>query len=130
MMFSWTSRASSPAAALCAFLIIAGASASIGVVPAAAQSAADKAAVDAAKARGQIGEQGDGFLGFVAPSTDAALATAVAEINMGREAVYRDTAAKTNVTVAAAGQATAQQLFSRLPAGQFFRPINGNWTKK
>lgn len=129
-MFSWTFRASSPAAALGAFLIIAGATASIGVVPASAQSAADKAAVDAAKARGQIGEQGDGFLGFVTPSTDAALATAVAEINMGRSAVYRDTAAKTNVTVEAAGQATAQQLFSRLPAGQFFRPINGNWTKK
>jgi uncharacterized protein YdbL (DUF1318 family) len=37
---------------------------------------------------------------------------------------------KTNVTVDAAGQATAQQLFARMPPGQFFRPINGNWTRK
>jgi len=99
-------------------------------VPATAQSAAQKASVDAAKAAGQVGEQGDGYLGFVTPSTDPTLAAAVAAINAGREQVYRDIAMKTNVTPAAAGQATAEQLFSRLPAGQFFRPLNGNWTRK
>ncbi len=99
-------------------------------VPATAQTAAQKAAVDAAKAAGQVGEQGDGLLGFVTPSTDPTLAAAVAAINAGREQVYRDIAMKTNVTPAAAGQATAEQLFARLPAGQFFRPINGNWTRK
>lgn len=99
-------------------------------VPATAQTAAQKAAVDAAKAAGQVGEQGDGFLGFVTPSTDPTLAAAVAAINAGRLQVYRDTAMKTNVTPDAAGQATAEQLFMRLPAGQFFRPINGNWTRK
>ncbi len=100
-------------------------------VPATAQSAAQKAAVDAAKAAGQVGEQGDGYLGFVTPSTDPALAAAVAAINAGREQVYRDIAMKTNVTPAAAGQATAEQLFARLPAGQFFRPLNStNWTRK
>ena len=100
-------------------------------VPATAQSAAQKAAVDAAKAAGQVGEQGDGFLGFVTPSTDPALAAAVAAINAGRLQVYRDTAMKTNVTPEAAGQATAEQLFARLPVGQFFRPLNStNWTRK
>lgn len=99
-------------------------------IPAAAQTAAQKGAVDAAKAAGAVGEQGDGFLGFVTPSTDPALAAAVAAINAGRAQVYRDTAMKTNVTPEAAGQATAEQLFARLPAGQFFRPLNGNWTRK
>ena len=99
-------------------------------VPATAQTAAQKAAVDAAKAAGQVGEQGDGFLGFVTPSTDPTLAAAVAAINAGRRQVYQDTAMKTNVTAEAAGQATAQQLFGRLPAGQYFRPLNGNWTRK
>jgi len=119
-------------AAMAAFLLAAAAGAAIVIetTPAAAQSAATKAAIDAAKARGQIGEQGDGYIGFVTPSTDPALAAAVAEINMGRSAVYRDTAARTNVSPDAAGQATAQQLFARLPAGQYFRPLNGNWTKK
>jgi uncharacterized protein YdbL (DUF1318 family) len=99
-------------------------------VPATAQTAAQKSAVDAAKAAGTVGEQGDGYLGFVTPSTDPALAAAVAAINAGREQVYQETAMKTNVSKEAAGQATAQQLFGRLPAGQFFRPLNGNWTRK
>jgi uncharacterized protein len=99
-------------------------------VPATAQTAAQKAAVDAAKAAGQVGEQGDGYLGFVTPSTDPMLAAAVAAINAGREQVYRDIAMKTNVTPAAAGQATAEQLFARLAPGQYFRPLNGNWTRK
>ena len=98
--------------------------------PAVAQTAAEKAAVDGAKARGLIGEQGDGYLGFVTPSTDPMLAAAVAAINAGRTEVYRQTAMRTGVTVEAAGQATAQQLFARLAPGQFFKPLNGDWTRK
>ena len=99
-------------------------------VPAAAQTASEKASVDAAKARGLVGEQGDGYLGFVTPSNDPMLAAAVAAINAGRMQVYRETAMRTGVTVEAAGQATAQQLFARVPAGQFFKPLNSNWTRK
>src|SRR6185503_3545153 len=80
-------------------------------IPATAQTPAQKAAVDAAKAAGTVGEQGDGYLGFVTPSTDPMLAAAVAAINAGRTEVYRQTAMRTGVTVEAAGQATAQQLF-------------------
>ncbi len=101
-----------------------------GSSPALAQSAAEKSLVDAAKARGQVGEQGDGYLGFVTPSTDPALAAAVAAINAGRMQAYRDTAMRNGVSVDAAGQATAQQLFSRLPAGQYFKPLNGDWARK
>jgi len=130
-------RKSTLARVLAVSLAIAGGAfmmAALPSVPATAQTAAQKGAVDAAKAAGQVGEQGDGFLGFVTPSTDPTLAAAVTAINAGREQVYRDTAMKTNVTPQAAGQATAEQLFSRLPAGQYFRPINGtqlgNWTRK
>jgi uncharacterized protein len=126
------SRNSNKAAAIAAFLL--GAGLGTGAVfltsPALAQTAAEKAAVDAAKARGLVGEQGDGYLGFVSPSTDPSLAASVAQINNGRAAVYRDIASKTNVSPAAAGQATANELFQRLPAGQYFRPVNGNWTRK
>jgi uncharacterized protein YdbL (DUF1318 family) len=97
--------------------------------PVLAQSAAAKAAVDAAKAQGLVGEQGDGYLGIVRGG-DAALSAAVAEINAGRAAVYRETAAKTGTTAAAAGQATAIQLLARLPAGQYYKPLEGAWTKK
>ena len=96
----------------------------------AADVAAAKAVVDSAKARGEVGEQGDGFLGFVRESGDAAVRAAVAEINSGRADAYREAAARTGVTVAAAGQATAQQLFSRVPAGQYIKPLAGGWTRK
>jgi len=101
------------------------------IVPAvaAAQSQAAKAAVDAAKAAGKVGEQGDGYLGFVSDA-DPALRASVTEINAGRKQVYSDTAAKTGVTIEAAGEATARQLISRVPAGQYFKPLGGTWTKK
>ena len=99
-------------------------------VPATAQTPAQKGAVDAAKAAGSVGEQGDGYLGFVTPSTDPMLAAAVAAINAGRKQVYQEIATKTNVSEQAAGEATAQQLFTRLPVGQYFRPLNGAWTRK
>jgi uncharacterized protein YdbL (DUF1318 family) len=95
-----------------------------------AQSAAAKAAVDAAKAQGLVGEQGDGYLGFVAGSPSGALKAAVDEINAGRAKAYQDIAAKTGASQAAAGEATAQQLFARLPAGYYYRPLGGAWTRK
>lgn len=94
-----------------------------------AQSQAAKQAVDAAKAAGKVGEQGDGYLGIVS-GADTALQAAVAEINAGRKQVYAETAAKTGVTVEAAAEATARQLLARVPAGQYYKPLGGSWTKK
>ena len=132
-MLPWTFRRLRPGT-LAALLMLAPAGIALVMpavsTPAVAQSAAAKSAVDAAKSRGVVGEQGDGYLGFVNPSTDPSLAAAVAEINQGRAALYRDIAGRTNVSPEAAGQATAQQLFERLPAGQYFRPLSGNWTRK
>jgi uncharacterized protein YdbL (DUF1318 family) len=98
--------------------------------PAFADAASDKAAVDAAKAAGKVGEQADGYLGYVSGSADAATTAAVTNINAGRADVYASTAAKTGVTRDAAGQATGSQLIARLPAGQYFKPLDGAWTKK
>jgi len=97
--------------------------------PALAQTAAAKAAVDAGKAAGTVGEQADGYLGIVSGG-DAALRASVAEINTGRAAAYKDIAAKTGVTPEAAGQATAKQLYSRLAPGQYWKPLDGGWMKK
>ena len=108
-----------------ACLAVAGAAAQ----PAFADIASSKAAVDAAKMQGVVGEQADGFLGIV-KGGDPALRAAVAEINAGRAAAYRDTAAKTGVTAEAAGQATARQLIARLPAGEFYKAEGGAWVAK
>jgi uncharacterized protein YdbL (DUF1318 family) len=98
--------------------------------PAYADLAADKATVEAAKAAGTVGEQADGYLGLVKGSADAATTAAVNAINAGRRDVYSQTATKTGVTPDAAGQATGAQLIEKLPAGQFFKPLAGSWTKK
>jgi len=94
-----------------------------------AQSAAAKAAVDAGKASGTVGEQADGYLGIVSGG-DATLRAAVAEINTGRAAAYKDIAAKTGATPEAAGQATAKQLYAKVAPGQYWKPLDGGWVKK
>ncbi|HEV7159273.1 MAG TPA: YdbL family protein [Caulobacteraceae bacterium] len=95
-----------------------------------AQTSAEKGTVDAAKAQGVIGEQADGFLGLVAGSGPADVRAAMAAINAGRAGAYKDIAAKTGVSDVAAGEATARQLIERLPAGEYYRPLNGGWTRK
>ena len=97
--------------------------------PALADLAADKAAVEAAKAAGTVGEQGDGYLGIVS-SADGTVTAAVNAINAGRADVYAQTAAKSGVTRDAAGQATGAQLIARTPAGQYVKPLGGGWTRK
>ena len=124
-----TIRSRAIATAFASFALIAAPAAFV-ATPAIAQSAAAKATVDAAKAQGIVGEQGDGLLGFVSGSADAATTAAVDEINAGRRKVFASTAAKAGVTPDAAGEAAAQALFQKMPAGQYFKPLNGSWTKK
>jgi uncharacterized protein YdbL (DUF1318 family) len=96
-----------------------------------AQSAQAKAAVDSAKAAGVVGEQSDGYLGFVKPSGDAGLKAAVAEINAGRAQLYREAAARNGVTPEAAGASAFEQVVkSRLKPGEYYRAPGGGWVQK
>ena len=80
-----------PVAAVVGSLTLAGA--------ALADPASAKAAVDSAKAAGVVGEQADGFLGFVnAGAASGDVKAAVAEINAGRRQLYSQAAAKNGVT--------------------------------
>jgi uncharacterized protein YdbL (DUF1318 family) len=100
-------------------------------VAAQAQSASAKATVDAAKAAGIVGEQADGFLGFVTPAADPAIRAAVAEINAGRAEIYKQAAAKNGVTPAAAGAAAFESVVkAKLKPGEYYKPAGGGWTKK
>lgn len=102
------------------------------LTPAAAYAQAQaKATVDAAKAAGVVGEQADGLLGLVTGQADPAVKAAVAEINAGRLALYRETAAKNGVTVEVAGNAAFLEVVqSRLQPGQYYKPAGGGWTRK
>ena len=113
------------------FNIAAAVLAALAVTPAAAYAMDSKAAVDAAKAQGIVGEQADGFLGFVKPSSDPALKAAVDDINQGRAALYRQAAAKNGVSVEAAGaSAYTQVVQAKLKPGEFYRPAGGGWVRK
>jgi uncharacterized protein YdbL (DUF1318 family) len=110
------------AAALAAFVL---------PVAAVAQPASAKASVDAAKDAGVVGEQADGFLGFVSGGGDPALRQAVAEINAGRAQVYREAAARSGATPEAAGaSAFVNTVQPRLRPGHFYKPAGGGWTRK
>jgi uncharacterized protein YdbL (DUF1318 family) len=119
-------------AALTALTLLAAPVISLSLAPsgAVAQPMSAKATVDAAKAKGIVGEQGDGLLGLVNGSADAATTAAVNEINNGRRKVYAETAAKAGVTPEAAGEAAAQMLLQKIPSGQYYKPIGGSWAKK
>lgn len=112
-------------------LLAAGSGFGIAMQPAwAVDLASAKATTDAAKAAGTVGEQGDGYLGFVKGSADPATTEAVNAINAARKQAFAAAAAKTGVTPEAAGEAIAKQQFERMPAGQYFKPIGGGWAKK
>ncbi|OHB26889.1 MAG: hypothetical protein A2790_13590 [Phenylobacterium sp. RIFCSPHIGHO2_01_FULL_69_31] len=113
------------------FNITAAVLAALAITPAAAYAMDAKAAVDAAKAQGVVGEQADGFLGFVKPSSDPALKAAVDEINQGRAALYRQAAAKNGVSVEAAGaSAYTTVVQARIKSGEFYKPAGGGWVRK
>lgn len=94
-----------------------------------AQSTA-AATITQAKTAGEVGEQGDGYLGLVSAAAPAEVKAAVAEINAGRAKAYQDIAAKTGVSAQAAGEATARQLIAKVPAGGWYKPLGGEWTKR
>ena len=105
--------------------------AALAVAPAAAIAMDSKSAVDQAKAQGIVGEQADGFLGFVKPSNDPALKAAVDDINQGRAALYRQAAAKNGVPVEAAGAAAFNSVVqAKLKPGEYYKPAGGGWVQK
>ncbi|WP_293898100.1 YdbL family protein [Phenylobacterium sp.] len=105
--------------------------AALALAPAAAIAMDAKSAVDAAKSAGVVGEQADGYLGFVKPSSDTALKAAVQEINDGRGALYRQAAAKNGVSVeAAGGSAYTAIVQAKLKPGDYYKPAGGGWMKK
>lgn len=90
-----------------------------------------KAKVDAAKAAGTVGEQADGTLGLVTGDADAATKAAVAEINSGRQAVYREAATKNGVSVEAAGGSAFETVIKpKIKSGEFYKPAGSGWVRK
>lgn len=133
-MYAKTFKRSRPLALALSLFAACAAGLALSVVTIAPVAAADlasaKATVRAAKTQGIVGEQGDGYLGLVTGSADPNVGDAVNAMNQERKKTFNEIAAKSGVTVDAAGQAAATQFFAMTPSGQYYKPLGGGWTKK
>lgn len=95
-----------------------------------AQTAGQKALVDAAKAEGKVGEQADGYLG-IRTQVEADTRAAVEAVNNGRREAYSRSAAQAGTTAAVAGTRMFEtQLLPRIATGQWYRNAQGQWVQK
>lgn len=107
---------------------IAGAMLSLAALPAAAFAAS--AIIEDAKDRCIVGEQADGYLGFVDESAaDTALIREVRDINQQRKGFYADLAARNGVTIDVTAALTAEKLINSADAGECVRDGNGDWIR-
>lgn len=99
------------------------------VAPANAQN---DATVQQARAAGHIGEQADGFLGFVpGPQIPADLRGRVDQINIQRRALYTRRAAERSVSVNEMAAAVACEVFqNRVANGERYRNEAGQWRQR
>lgn len=102
----------------------------VAATPAWADVASAKPVVDAAKDRGLVGEQADGYLGFVRARADTKVKTAVTEINTGRAELYEQVAARYGVDPVVAGALSFEQRFDGIPSGHYWRDPAGTWHVK
>ena len=95
------------------------------------QGTAAPAIVEQAKANCVVGEQADGYLGFV-PGKEAGveLQREVRRINLERKAVYAEIARRNNVTVNETAALTAQKLIARAVSGECVRGSDNEWVRK
>lgn len=98
--------------------------------PAAAQ--ASDPAVAGARAAGSIGEQADGYLGFVpGASISADVRGRVEQINIQRRALYTRRAAERGVSVNEMAAAVACEVFERrIAVGERYRDEGGQWRQR
>ena len=94
-------------------------------VPAAAQSPAVTAAIDA----GQVGERYDGYLG-IAGTVSPAVRTQVARINIERRSIYSNFATSRRVSPQDVGITAGCQLLARVGVGQSYLLSDGTWRRR
>lgn len=95
-----------------------------------AQTSAQKALIDAAKSRGEVGEQADGFVG-VRTSTNAETQQAITVTNNARRQAYASRGAEAGVSAAIAGSRMFEgQLLPRISSGEWYRNAQGQWVQR
>jgi uncharacterized protein YdbL (DUF1318 family) len=98
----------------------------------AAPAMAQDAAITQAVRSGLVGEQADGYLGFVPGATISAdLRGRVEQNNIQRRQLYTRRAAERNVSVNEMAAAVACQVFeTRIGVGERYRDATGQWRQR
>ncbi len=88
--------------------------------------------IDTAMEAGAIGEQADGYLGFVrTPSAaQADLQRRVNEVNIRRRGVYIQVARESGETLDRVALLQALRQITKAPAGQYFQDLADTWCAK
>ena len=96
-----------------------------------AQASSNKATVVAAKARGEVGEQINGYLGIVeGASPSDVVKNAVREINIARKAVYTEAADGSGQPASVFATLTGEKQIKKAASGHFVRDASGAWKRK
>jgi len=86
--------------------------------------------IDAAKEKGVVGEQLDGYIGFVKlDSVEPSLKRKVDEINAKRRALYQKRASDSGVTPAQYATATGEKLIKRAAPSALVLDSSGSWVR-
>lgn len=88
--------------------------------------------IDTAIKAGTIGEQANGYLGFVRPATAAQieLQRLINEVNVRRRAIYTKIAGETNDTIDKVALLQAYRQISKSNTGDFYKDTAGVWCAK
>ena len=109
-------------------LSLAGATLALGLLALTAPASAQQRdpAYSAARAAGQVGEQGNGYLGFPTPPS-AEVRRMAEDINIKRKAVYAERAQANASTVEEYAFTAGCQAIARTVAGEKYQAPDGSW---
>ena len=93
---------------------------------------AASAVIEQAKANCVVGEQNDGYLGFVSGSggASAELQREVRATNQQRKAAYARLAAQNGVTIEVTAKLTAEKLINGASSGHCVQDASGRWIER
>lgn len=100
------------------------------LVPLSAVAFAQSRTLDAPRSAGTVGERYDGYAVVRDPANAASLGPPVDQVNAERRKLYAQRAATDGVPVDQIGRVYAGEIFKSAPAGTWFLPESGQWTRK
>ncbi|HHI89130.1 MAG TPA: DUF1318 domain-containing protein, partial [Hellea balneolensis] len=88
-----------------------------------------KTIIDQAKLAGLVGEQLNGYLGFVTDNVPADIRAAVNEINIKRKSLYTKVAREKGVAISDVAGLSGEKLVAKAAPGTYVRLADERWHK-